>query len=382
MGIHGLTKLISDKAPGAIKEHKMDSYFGRKIAVDASMSIYQFLIAVRHGEQGQLTNESGEVTSHLTGMLYRTIRMMEAGIKPVFVFDGKAPTLKSGELAKRKERKEQAEAELTRLQESGEASAEDIQRQEKRLVRASREQSDEVKKLLTLMGLPVIDAPCEAEATCAKLAAAGLVFGTGTEDADALTFGTPLLIKNLNATEAQKKPIVEINLERALQGLELTMAQFVDLCILMGCDYSDTIKGVGPVKGLELIKQHKDMEGVLAAIAKTKYEVPEAFPYQEARQLFVNPEVVDTSTVELKWSEPDVEGLLQYLVQEKQFDEGRVRKAIERLQKCKGKNSQNRLESFFGPVTIKPAEKKHAPDPKGKGKPGKPGKSIAKKGKK
>ena len=224
MGIHGLTKLISDKAPGAIKEHKMDSYFGRKIAVDASMSIYQFLIAVRHGEQGQLTNESGEVTSHLTGMLYRTIRMMEAGIKPVFVFDGKAPTLKSGELAKRKERKEQAEAELTRLQESGEASAEDIQRQEKRLVRASREQSDEVKKLLTLMGLPVIDAPCEAEATvrprgpprqpsrrappavrspdrvwrwqCAKLAAAGLVFGTGTEDADALTFGTPLLVRH------------------------------------------------------------------------------------------------------------------------------------------------------------------------------------------
>ena len=92
--------------------------------------------------------------------------------------------------------------------------------------------------------------------------------------------------------------------------------------------------------------------------------------------------MVDTSTVELKWSEPDVEGLLQYLVQEKQFDEGRVRKAIERLQKCKGKNSQNRLESFFGPVTIKPAEKKHAPDPKGKGKPGKPGKSIAKTGKK
>ena len=127
MGIHGLTKLIADKAPGAIKEHKMDSYFGRKIAVDASMSIYQFLIAVRQGEQGQLTNEAGEVTSHITGMLYRTIRMMEAGIKPAFVFDGKAPTLKGGELAKRKERKAAAEAELTRLQESGEGTAEDIE---------------------------------------------------------------------------------------------------------------------------------------------------------------------------------------------------------------------------------------------------------------
>jgi len=362
MGIHGLTKLIADKAPGAIKEHKMDSYFGRKIAVDASMSIYQFLIAVRQGEQGQLTNEAGEVTSHITGMLYRTIRMMEAGIKPAFVFDGKAPTLKGGELAKRKERKAAAEAELTRLQESGEGTAEDIERQQKRLVRASREQSEEVKRLLTLMGVPIVDAPCEAEATCAKLAAEGLVFGTGTEDADALTFGTPKLIKNLNASEAQKKPIVEIDLARALEGLELTMAQFVDLCILMGCDYSDTIKGIGPVKGLELIKKHGNMEGVLAEVRKMgpKFEIPETFPYEEARALFVTPEVVDCSTVELKWSEPDAAGLLQYLVHEKQFDEGRVKKAIERLQKCKGKNSQNRLESFFGPVTIRASEKKAA----------------------
>merc|ERR1711935_446173 len=159
----------------------------------------------------------------------------------------------------------------------------------------SREQSEEVKKLLTLMGVPVVDAPCEAEATCAKLAEAGLVFGTGTEDADALTFGTPKLIKNLNASEAQKKPIVEIDLARALEGLELTMAQFVDLCILMGCDYSDTIKGIGPVKGLELIKKHMNMEGVLAEVKKMgpKYEIPETFPYEEARKLFVEPEVVD-----------------------------------------------------------------------------------------
>ena len=78
--------------------------------------------------------------------------------------------------------------------------------------------------------------------------------------------------------------------------------------------------------------------------------------------------MVDTSTVELKWSEPDVEGLLQYLVQEKQFDEGRVRKAIERLQKCKGKNSQGRLESFFGPSTMHHSSKKKEVPQKGKGK--------------
>lgn len=181
------------------------------------MSIYQFLIAVRSAgdghASGQLTNDAGEVTSHLTGMLYRTIRMLEAGIKPVFVFDGKAPTMKSGELAKRKERQKAAEEELTKLQETG-GSAEDIERfarthlpcpaithapcsaithargqcrplpprtlgnyplvacrpvivrsQQKRTVRASREQSEEVKMLLKLMGVPVLDAPCEAEAT-------------------------------------------------------------------------------------------------------------------------------------------------------------------------------------------------------------------------
>ena len=158
MGIHGLTKLISDHAPGAIKEGTIDKYFGRKVAIDASMSIYQFLIAVRQIGEGQLTNEAGEVTSHLTGMLYRTIKMLEAGLKPAFVFDGKAPTMKSGELAKRKERQKAAESELTKLQEEG-GSAEDIERQQKRMVRASREQSEEVKKLLQLMGLPVIDAP-------------------------------------------------------------------------------------------------------------------------------------------------------------------------------------------------------------------------------
>lgn len=295
-------RLISDNAPHAIKEGNIDNYFGRKIAIDASMSIYQFLIAVRQLGEGQLTNDSGEVTSHLTGMLYRTVRMLEAGIKPVFVFDGKAPTMKSGELAKRKERQKAAEAELVKLQEEG-GSAEDIERQQKRTVRASREQSEEVKKLLKLMGVPVVDAPCEAEATCAVLAKAGKVFATGTEDADALTFGTPLLVRHLNVSESRKLPIVEVNLERALEGLQLTMAQFVDLCILCGCDYTDSIKGIGPVTALKLVQTHGNIETILKHIDTTKYALPEPFPFEEARSLFVQPDVVDTESCEFKWGE-------------------------------------------------------------------------------
>ena len=190
----------------------------------------------------------------------------------------------------------------------------------------------------------------------------------------------PLLIKNLHAAEAQKKPIVEINLERALQGLEVTMAQFVDLCIMMGCDYSDTIKGIGPVTALKLIKQYGNLEAIIEHIKKEgKHQLPEPFPYEEARALFVTPDVVDTAAVELKWGKPDVDGLIQYLVTEKQFDEGRVRKAIERIQKCESKGSQNRLESFFGPAIINSSTKRKEPEkPKGKGKPGAGNKKMKK----
>merc|ERR1711971_1443846 len=113
----------------------------------------------------------------------------------------------------------------------------------------------------------------------------------------------------MGASEAQKKPIIEINLERALQGLELTMEQFVDLCILMGCDYSDTIKGIGPINALKLIKEHENIEGVVAHLQKSgKHQLPEPFPYEEARTLFMTPLVADPVTTELKWSEPDVGG--------------------------------------------------------------------------
>ncbi|KAI6684495.1 hypothetical protein NL676_030408 [Syzygium grande] len=79
MGIKGLTKLLADNAPKAMKEEKLESYFGRRIAVDASMSIYQFLVVVGRKGTHMLTNEAGEVTSHLQGMFYWTIRLLEAG---------------------------------------------------------------------------------------------------------------------------------------------------------------------------------------------------------------------------------------------------------------------------------------------------------------
>ncbi|NP_001080984.1 flap endonuclease 1-B [Xenopus laevis] len=344
MGIHGLAKLIADVAPAAIKEHDIKSYFGRKVAVDASMCIYQFLIAVRQ-DGNMLQNEEGETTSHLMGMFYRTIRMLEHGIKPVYVFDGKPPQMKSGELAKRSERRAEAEKLLEAAEEAGEV--ENIEKFNKRLVKVTKQHNEECKKLLSLMGIPYVDAPCEAEATCAALVKAGKVYAAATEDMDALTFGTPVLLRHLTASEAKKLPIQEFHLNRVFQDIGINHEQFVDLCILLGSDYCETIRGIGPKRAIDLIRQHKTIEEIIDNIDLKKYPIPENWLHKEARQLFLEPEVIDADITELKWTEPDEEGLVAFMCGEKQFSEDRIRNGAKKLAKNRQGSTQGRLDDFF-----------------------------------
>eukprot|EP00474_Spongospora_subterranea_P008992 CRZ09450.1 hypothetical protein [Spongospora subterranea] len=352
MGIKGLSKLISDYAPSAVKEKEISHYFGRKIAIDASMAIYQFMIAIRTtGESaGQLMNDNGEVTSHLQGLFHRTIRMMSNGIKPVYVFDGKPPTMKSGELLKRFERRTEAEASLSTA--TQEANHADIDKFSRRTVKVTKENNEECIKLLSLMGVPIVRAPCEAEAQCAALAKEGVVFATATEDLDALTFGTPILLRYLTFSQARKMPVAEIHLDEVLKGLDITMEQFRELCILCGCDYTGSIRGIGPQKSLALIKEYSDIETALKHIDTKKYAVPDDFLYQESERLFISPEVLPAGSVKLEWKAPDEDGLIKFLVDEKQFDLDRVKSGLAKLKEAKKKSSQQRLESFFGAAVV------------------------------
>jgi len=341
----GLSKLIADVAPAAIKENEIKNFFGRKVAIDASMSLYQFLIAVRQDGGAMMTSEDGSTTSHLMGMFYRTIRMVENGIKPVYVFDGKPPTMKAGELEKRKEKRDEAQAALEKAKEDG--NMEEVDKQNRRLVKVTTEHVNDVKILLKHMGIPFVSAPCEAEAQCAELVKGGKVFAAGTEDMDALTFGTTVLLRHLTFSEARKMPIKEFHLNSVLEGFELSQVQFVDLCILLGCDYVDKIKGIGPKKAIELVKKHKNIETILDNIDKSKYPPPENWLYTEARRLFTAPDVTPASEVDLKWEKPDEEGLVAYMCGEKGFAEERIRNGIKKLDKARGGATQGRLDSFF-----------------------------------
>lgn len=357
MGIKGLTKLLADNAPKSMKEQKFESYFGRKIAIDASMSIYQFLIVVGRTGMETLTNEAGEVTSHLQGMFNRTIRLLEAGIKPVYVFDGAPPELKKQELAKRFSKRVDATEDLAEAVETGDK--EGIEKFSKRTVKVTRQHNEDCKRLLRLMGVPVIEAPSEAEAECASLCKSGKVYAVASEDMDSLTFGAPRFLRHLMDPSSKKIPVMEFDIAKILEELELTMDQFIDLCILSGCDYCENIRGIGGLTALKLIRQHGSIENMLENISKERYQIPENWPYQEARILFKEPLVSPPDEQpELKWAAPDEEGLVAFLVNENGFNNDRVVKAIEKIKAAKNKSSQGRLESFFKPASNVPVPAK------------------------
>lgn len=344
MGIKGLNAILMENAPLAIRKSDIKSFFGRKVAIDASMSLYQFLIAVRQTDGTQLLNDAGETTSHLMGIFYRTLRMIDNGIKPVYVFDGKPPVLKSHELSKRSQRRKDTEQKLNEATELNEKI-----KQERRLVKVSKEHNDEAKHLLKLMGIPYVEAPSEAEAQCAELAKCGKVYAAASEDMDTLCYNTPFLLRHLTFSEAKKEPIQELNMEKILESLNLSITQFVDLGLMLGCDYIESIRGIGPVTALKLIKQYGSLESIIEYIQtnETKWKIPENWQFKQARQLFLSPDVIPGDQIDLKWSPPNEEELIKYLCGEKLFNEERVKNGIKRLQKGLKSGTQGRLDGFF-----------------------------------
>ncbi len=316
---------------------------GKWVAVDAFNTLYQFLSIIRQKDGTPLMDSQGRITSHLSGLLYRTTNLMEAGIKVAFVFDGEAPSFKAGTIAQRaKVRDEAADA-----WESARAAGEDGFKYAQAASRISSEILQDARRLILAMGLPVVQASSEGEAQAAYMAIKGSVDVVGSQDYDSLLFGAPLVVRNLAITGKRKLPgrniyvDVEpeiIDLDEGLKSLGITRRQLIEIAIMCGTDYNPGLSRVGPKTALKLIREMGDLESILA----NRDEKIENFA--EIREFFLHPDVTDQYTI--KMSRPRIDEIVSFLVDERNFDLERVERTANRLDEVY-KSGQCTLDRWF-----------------------------------
>lgn len=329
----------------------LTSLSGKSIAIDAYNALYQFLAIIRQPDGTPLKDHSGKITSHLSGLLYRNSNLVEMGIKVVYVFDGVPPTLKEVEIKRRAKVKEEALVKYERALQEG--RTEEARTYAQMTSRLKDYMADDAKRLLKLLGIPWIQAPSEGEAQAAYLAMKGDTDYCASQDYDSLLFGAPLLIRNVTISGRRKLPrknvYIEVvpevvELKKALSDLGVTREQLVDIGILVGTDFNpDGVKGVGPKTALQAIKEHGTLEKALPSLKNPEFPVEP----QRIRDIFLHPKVTDN--YRLFWGEIDADGVVEFMCGEKDFDEERVRKALEKMstgiKKTKGATT---LEQWFG----------------------------------
>ncbi len=325
---------------------RLPDFQGKAIAIDAYNAVYQFLSIIRQPDGTPLKDAQGRVTSHLAGLLYRTANLAEAGIKPVYVFDGKAHELKFATLAERRERKAKAEDEYRDALAAGDKARAFSKAQQ--TSRLTVDMVAQAKRLLDGLGIPWLDAPQEGEAQAAHMARRADVWAASSQDFDSLLLGAPRLVRNLTVTGRRKLPgkkvwvDVEpefIDLDAGLAALGLTREQLVDVGILVGTDFNAGIKGVGPKRAVKLIADHGT---IAAALAHLQQEIPRV---DEIRQLFLAPSVRDDYA--LRWRDVDEATVIALLVDEHGFSKDRVSGTFARYKLLGEAGKQRSLDAFL-----------------------------------
>lgn len=322
--------------PEAVQVIELDSLRFRSVAIDAYNALYQFLAAIRQPDGTPLMDSRGRVTSHLSGLFYRTINLAEHGVKVAYVFDGKPPEMKQAEIERRRRVKIEAERKYTEAIRRGDVEA--ARRYAQMASRLTEDMVRDAKRLLEAMGIPYVQAPAEGEAQAAYMARKGDVWAAASQDYDSLLFGSPRLVRNLAITGRRKLPrknvYVEIKpelieLERLLRSLGITREQLIVIGILVGTDYNpDGVKGVGPKTALKMVKSHPDPRRLLESLPRSEFPVDPLRIYE----YFLNPQVTDD--YRLEWRPPDEKRVYEILVEEHDFSPERVKNALERLKKA------------------------------------------------
>jgi flap endonuclease-1 len=303
---------------------------GKTLALDGNGELYQFLALIRLRDGTPLKDARGRITSHLSGLFFRTTRLLaEHAMKLIFVFDGAPPPAKAAEIARRREVKaafERAQAEALARGDLAEAYAKATMTS-----RLTRDMIAEARELLRLLGLPVVQAPSEGEAQAAHMARTGHVWAAASKDYDTLLFGAPRLLRFLTVsgkeflpTQGTFRPLVPelLDLQAELDRWGITREALIDLALLVGSDFNDGVRGIGPKKALALVQRHGRIEAMPPEIRDAAGDVA------PLREIYLDPNVTDDYTIE--FGEPDVDGIVRFLCDDRQFSRERITDALER----------------------------------------------------
>lgn len=325
----------------------LESFSNKIIAIDAYNAIYQFLASIRGPDGLQLSDAEGRVTSHLSGLLYRNVNYLSLGIKPVYVFDGKPPSLKTAEIERRKQIKKDATVKYEKA--IAEGNVEDARKFAQQTTSMKDGMVKESKQLLTYFGIPYVEAPSEGEATAAHLTNTGQAYASASQDFDSVLCGAKKLVRNFTNSGRRKVPnqnvyvdIVPelIETQKTLDALQLTREELVDVGILIGTDFNPNgFERIGPKTALKMIKQHSKLEDIPQI-----QEQLQKIEYGQIREIFLNPKVAKVK--EIIFDQVDYTGMMNYLVKERSFSEDRVQSTLNRLKKALEKKSQN-LDQWF-----------------------------------
>lgn len=313
----------------------LEALRGRTIAVDGNLELYQFLSIMRTRDGKNLMDSHGRVTSHLNGLMFRTTRLVaDFDIRPVFVFDGPPPELKRAEIQKRREARERSR----RAYEAAVAAGDVATAWSKAVMtsRLTRDMVEEAKVLLGYLGIPWVQAPSEGEAQAAFLARRGDVWAAGSKDYDSLLFGTPRLVRFLAIRGREFLPRVGrsrpvppeiLDLEENLRSLGLTREQLIDAAILIGTDFNNGVKGIGPKTAVKRIREWGSLD---RAPSDIRSQLPQDL--DGIRAFFFEPPV-DSSSLP-RPGRVDAERVKRFLCEERDFSELRVSPALTRLSKA------------------------------------------------
>ncbi len=326
------------------EETSAEQLAGKTLAFDAFNTLYQFLTIIRQQDGTPLMDLGGNVTSHLSGIFYRSLNLMQHNIKIFYVFDGPRPEFKRITVDARVAAKEAAEKKREAALEAGDMA--EARKQAQLATKLTQDMIDEAKELLRALGIPVVQAPSEGEAQAAFMVKNKDAFASVSQDMDSLLFGAPRLVRNLNITGKRKisgttiyreiKPEL-IHLDKTLSGLKITQDQLIILGILVGTDYNPGgIPGIGPKKALKLVTEHRDFDKIMAHV-NWEFEIDP----RDILDFFKSPPVIRNYSLEAPAFNRDK--VLEILVEKHNFSRERIESMFAKLDEAAKKRKQTTL---------------------------------------